>query len=747
MRETKNEIPFIDHFQLKGKPEIFSIHTVKRENAPKTIQKLKNVYLNPKSEYVSIVMDPMKGKPLYWAETVNWSKLYQQTDYTDTFAKFDGKIIYRSFLEKVDDMLVARIFSFCNIRKNFGQGWYETMRIIFDGVNVGKETREGFEENFNLASYNNMAMLAYGFNYKKLNPHGWEHKEEVPLNFFSAHNQIPTQCLIFESKIKTSAEAFNETYGRYMLSQKCRYGSAYEYRWNYFGHILPINFMEDTHLFYRISNRFQEMRASRALPKNLPAVIREDLSKDYFTNVMDPKAAYPFTSSCDDYECFVKPDYTVWIISKHDKDKNKIEDKRVYFYKNKFYMLCYNPITGSFHTQLIRKGQTLTQFGYLKFKLPKDKNGSLTDRLIGIQEEYMHFFEIQKVLAFPVYEKLYKVFGVFNDFKEPLNDKLSRDIRTFALDYKDFLTSGIGEDRANTFFNAKNPFEALMINRPAVKRLKESQYLARKIKYLISNTYRAKNPVVLVDMLEFLWNKPLKYSDEDMKYFEKIFASHIHSEKTNVRLVDPNWTICRGPLVSPANEKAGIYNDYIKLFEKWTVIYKKLQTMDIKNIDEYDFPRYPKLSQLKHFHDAIVREVNRYYYLYKEANEEKIEEDLVNFVQTNEYTQFINGDDNNYCIKPVENGESLVKEGTYLHHCVGMYKEDMSKQRSYIYFLRKKKQKDIPFITMEINKLNDNTYILHQCHTFYNKPNTDKSCSAFIKKWANNNKVIIKCAV
>lgn len=63
--------------------------------------------------------------------------------------------------------------------------------------------------------------------------------------------------------------------------------------------------------------------------------------------------------------------------------------------------------------------------------------------------------------------------------------------------------------------------------------------------------------------------------------------------------------------------------------------------------------------------------------------------------------------DKQYTITPAKDAIAIIREGRELHHCVGAsdtYMDKMAKGESYICFLRKKDQPDIPYYTLEVDK-------------------------------------------
>ena len=189
-----------------------------------------------------------------------------------------------------------------------------------------------------------------------------------------------------------------------------------------------------------------------------------------------------------------------------------------------------------------------------------------------------------------------------------------------------------------------------------------------------------------------------------------------------------------------------LFYDYDVNRSKFELIKPKLQKLGI-DLSQYDFPKYPKPSHLKHYHDAVAREVERYHDIANEEKAREINQKIIDFTGTEEYTQFLSVKNNHkYSIVPVKSGDCLAKEGAYLHHCVGTYKDRMANKESYIYFLPKTSKKDTPFFTLEVKRL-DGKYVLNQYDTFYDKTTKDLSCKQFIEYWSNEHNIKIACAV
>ena len=88
-----------------------------------------------------------------------------------------------------------------------------------------------------------------------------------------------------------------------------------------------------------------------------------------------------------------------------------------------------------------------------------------------------------------------------------------------------------------------------------------------------------------------------------------------------------------------------------------------------------------------------------------------------------------------YCIVAPENIFDIVKEGTILRHCVhtcDYYFDRISRDESYLFFLRQKSQPDIPWYTLEVEP-NGN---IRQKRTTGDNQNADfQKAIVFLKHW------------
>lgn len=106
--------------------------------------------------------------------------------------------------------------------------------------------------------------------------------------------------------------------------------------------------------------------------------------------------------------------------------------------------------------------------------------------------------------------------------------------------------------------------------------------------------------------------------------------------------------------------------------------------------------------------------------------------------------------DKEYMIVPAAKCEELIKEGRALHHCVGAssnYMNKMAKGISWILFLRKKEDPDLPYYTLEIDMKTDE--ILQWYSEYDRKPDREKIQKVLnkYKKSLKRQQVKVKVAV
>lgn len=145
------------------------------------------------------------------------------------------------------------------------------------------------------------------------------------------------------------------------------------------------------------------------------------------------------------------------------------------------------------------------------------------------------------------------------------------------------------------------------------------------------------------------------------------------------------------------NSVAQIWADYLKMAQN--------EGLDVTD----DIVRLPK--DLKARHDELVERINARRdaeRVKKEAEKyERLDKKIVKHLPEAKRYFWENKD---YMIIPAGRCEELINEGKTLHHCVGAstrYMEKMAAGESWILFLRKKKELEKPYYTIEISMEDD----------------------------------------
>lgn len=158
-----------------------------------------------------------------------------------------------------------------------------------------------------------------------------------------------------------------------------------------------------------------------------------------------------------------------------------------------------------------------------------------------------------------------------------------------------------------------------------------------------------------------------------------------------------------------------------------------------------DIVRFPK--NMKRRHNELVELHNRKKELERLKGYQKLDDKIRK--QTLEITRYY-WQDKEYMIVPALRCEDLMREGRILHHCVGAssrYMEKMAKGISWILFLRKKEDPDLPYYTLEIDMKTDE--ILQWYSEYDRKPDREKIQKVLnkYKKSLKRQQVKVKVAV
>ena len=150
-----------------------------------------------------------------------------------------------------------------------------------------------------------------------------------------------------------------------------------------------------------------------------------------------------------------------------------------------------------------------------------------------------------------------------------------------------------------------------------------------------------------------------------------------------------------------------------------------------------DIVRLPK--DLKARHDELVARINA------RTDEKRLKDEQEKYkkldfriVQHLPETRRYFWEDETYMIIPAGTCRELMEEGRTLHHCVGAtttYMEKMANGKSWILFLRKKKELEKPYYTIEIDMEDDH---IMQWYSEYDRKPDQKKIEAVLSKFRNS---------
>jgi hypothetical protein len=214
-----------------------------------------------------------------------------------------------------------------------------------------------------------------------------------------------------------------------------------------------------------------------------------------------------------------------------------------------------------------------------------------------------------------------------------------------------------------------------------------------------------------------------------MKYIGKIASKKYTNNENAYSMMDKYIDYVR------VRENANKYNEIMKQRNEENGIY----------IETFYYDEFPKVSALSFLHNKAVRDYNYYEKIESEEKLKNQDKKILEFTTSKEYQKFVYNDNVFSIITPLTT-QDLLDEGYYLSHCVGTYAGRVANKQSYIFFLRENKQLNVPFYTIEVNKI-DKEYILSQCYTFHDTINKTKECKDFILKWCQEKHIKINCSL
>ena len=184
-------------------------------------------------------------------------------------------------------------------------------------------------------------------------------------------------------------------------------------------------------------------------------------------------------------------------------------------------------------------------------------------------------------------------------------------------------------------------------------------------------------------------------------------------------------------------DKKGLNEDVFRIFSDAFNLFKQISNTNRPDIDLY---ACKDVNELHRYHNMLI-EIN----IADKEERNKEEQERLNKLAAKLYDQrkekFEYADDNFSIVVPEEMNK-ITKEGVYLHHCVGGYISNVAEGRTNILFLRRNKEIDIPFFTIEVNNYNE----VIQIHGLYNRwLGNEPDAVKFVIKWIHEKG--IKCPV
>ena len=177
-------------------------------------------------------------------------------------------------------------------------------------------------------------------------------------------------------------------------------------------------------------------------------------------------------------------------------------------------------------------------------------------------------------------------------------------------------------------------------------------------------------------------------------------------------------------------DEIGTYKDYLDMAAR-------------RGSDIHDEIIY-RNKRWREFHDRYVEEANR------EKNKKRFREVNRRFkkikAEAEQNREHFGWECENYIMLVPGKASEIVQEGQKQHHCVGAsdtYMDRMNSGKTFILFLRKKEEADIPYYTIEAKYDGD----ILQAYSAYDKKPDWKEVDKVLKKWKTEMKKRVKEAV
>ena len=800
--KTKDVLPFEDNAFLEYVPIFVETHNAKTESDFKYLKRHKKDCDNEKlefGEYIDIyypnsdkqvkqrrinfdkllyfVCDTSKGTmtPHYYCRREkldNYIKRrYPHRKYISGLKdKEKNRKIYQRFLyttNLIDNVLVFRFFTYCvsfGNRDGNAIGFYETHRICFRGMESWGENREElyhFDNRYMVFSNKIRGQYAKyecvdGVNVLNdiYNIYPMIFNETIYLKLFLYiyNMQFDPTAINVDGSL---GELYKQNINIYVRKYKERYlgeNTAYnicvnDKRWT------DISLHS---LFCTFSENFEKLDKCKSVFKNVPISIANDCksridipSKLKFDLIESAKSFYnkkeDETPLFGTYSLFQGDENLRKVVIEKEDDyiivryyACNVEMERLYITSDRIMKFVYNDWVGQF---VSTKNEHMRMYGisndniYLKTTY---KNGR--SKFTKIDEKLYN--EIKQGFIIERYNWIDKV----NLFK-------SIDVQNHNLYMEQMLKLGFNH-LYKDIIDQTSRFHSIMLN-------------IQKTPYTIRTLYKAN-----INEIFGIKGSNLKYLDknmniDDLQMFKEAMIDTFYDNQFNDNIL--RIKLCS---LGKKNVLKRIIKEYKKGNKDYQLFFrniykgrssKQVATLLQKYIDywgfrpnaikygAFNYPIFLKPSEIEFMHNKACRD-----YLYYDDNHNpkyaRRNKMFEKFVNSKEYLKFIpKEDDSPYTIVPAKVPADLSCEGIVLSHCVGAYITDMSQGRSYIYFVRMKEKKDIPFYTLEVcsypTSLKENKYYLNQCYGYKDTTDKDDDLRIYIKKWCKENKITISCTV
>ena len=139
--------------------------------------------------------------------------------------------------------------------------------------------------------------------------------------------------------------------------------------------------------------------------------------------------------------------------------------------------------------------------------------------------------------------------------------------------------------------------------------------------------------------------------------------------------------------------------------------------------------KYPNnLVQMHHNRTSVIADIELQKEKLKNEEKKKADQKIYDSYQHLTYKP----KNSKYCIVVPNNCDDVIEEGNKMHHCVGGYIGRISDEKTFIIFMRKQMNEDVPYITVEVR--NNNLC----CALGTSNRTLEKDEKLFLQKFANN---------